>query len=536
MTRTRQFVGLVVLAIVGMVAAVEPARAQVTTADVIGRVTDTSGGALPGATVTITNPATGDTRTQVTVGHRRLHLRSGADRELRRSRSNWPASTRSPPRCGSPPVTASASNAQLAVGTLTETLTVTAQAPIIQSDSATVGALLPETAVQDLPLNGRNVIGLVRGLPGANEGLPNSLSSGNRPDDRRQTSTVSVNGQNDVVNNNLIDGMDNNERFIGTIGVRPSVDAIAEVKVQTNMYTAETGRTAGAVLNILTKSGTNDFHGSAYGFFRNEKFDAYDYFARRDQPKPLLRQQQWGGSLGGRIVRNRTFFFADYERYNQERGQTWVSTVPTPLMRNGDFSELLARGIVIYDPTTSPRTPFPGNVIPANRIDAIARNFFNMYPLPTAPGLGSNFTTNVTREQTSDTFDVRARPSLHRQPQPLRPLLGQRRGDAGARRVRDRRRHRPGRVGGRLRRPVAGRRVGAPRQLPGDHQADAAVRGQGRQAVLQHRVAARDLSARTSPPRSGCRASTSTIGRRACPTSPWPATRRSATRDSCRSC
>ena len=111
-------------------------------------------------------------------------------------------------------------------------------------------------------------------VPGANEGLPNSLSSGNRPDDRRQTSTVSVNGQNDVLNNNLIDGVDNNERFIGTIGVRPSVDAIAEVKVQTNTYTAETGRTAGAVVNILTKSGTNDFNGSAYGFFRNEKFDS----------------------------------------------------------------------------------------------------------------------------------------------------------------------------------------------------------------------------------------------------------------------
>ena len=166
-------------------------------------------------------------------------------------------------------------------------------------------------------------------VPGANEGLPNSLSSGNRPDDRRQTSTVSVNGQNDVLNNNLIDGMDNNERYIGTIGVRPSVDAIAEVKVQTNMYTAETGRTAGAVVNILTKSGTNDFHGSGYGFFRNEKFDAYDFFARRDQPKPRLRQQQWGGSLGGRIIRNQTFFFADYERYHQERGVTFVSTVPT---------------------------------------------------------------------------------------------------------------------------------------------------------------------------------------------------------------
>ena len=406
MTRTRQCIGLVVLAIVGMVAAVEPARAQVTTADVIGRVTDTSGGALPGATVTITNPATGDTRTQVTseTGDYTFGLVPIGSYSIKIELAGFN------PYAATMRLSAGDRqrvNAQLAVGTLSESITVTAQAPIIQSDSATVGALLPETAVQDLPLNGRNVIGLVRGLPGANEGLPNSLSSGNRPDDRRQTSTVSVNGQNDVVNNNLIDGMDNNERFIGTIGVRPSVDAIAEVKVQTNMYTAETGRTAGAVLNILTKSGTNDFHGSAYGFFRNEKFDAYDFFARRDQAKPLLRQQQWGGSLGGRIIRNKTFFFADYERYHQERGQVWVSTVPTPLMRNGDFSELLGRGIVIYDPTTSPRVPFANNVIPSGRIDATARNFFNMYPLPTAPGLGSNFTTNVTREQTSDTFDVR---------------------------------------------------------------------------------------------------------------------------------
>jgi outer membrane receptor protein involved in Fe transport len=405
MTSTKYGVRLGVLVVAGWLAAAA-AHAQVTTADVVGRVTDTSGGALPGATVTMTNPATGDTRTQVTseTGDYTFGLVPIGRYTVKVELAGFGtfAST----------IQVSAGdrtrvNAQLAVGTLTENITVTAQASLIQSDSATVGALLPETAVQDLPLNGRNVIGLVRMVPGANEGLPNSLSSGNRPDDRRQTSTVSVNGQNDVLNNNLIDGMDNNERFIGTLGVRPSVDAIAEVKVQTNMYTAETGRTAGAVVNILTKSGSNEFHGSGYGFFRNEKFDSYEFFARRDQPKPRLRQQQWGGSLGGRVIRNRTFFFADYERYHQERGQTFVSTVPTAAMRSGDFSELLGRGIVIYDPLTSPRTPFPGNIIPASRIDPIAQRFLNLYPTPSAAGLASNFTTTVNREQTSDTFDVR---------------------------------------------------------------------------------------------------------------------------------
>lgn len=407
MTRTRHFVGLAVLAALGWLTVIGTAQAQVTTADVVGRVTDTSGGALPGATVTITNPATGSTRTQVTseTGDYTFSLLPIGRYDIKVELQGFGTFN------GTVQVSAgdrARVDTQLAVGTLTENITVTAQASLVQTDSATVGALLPETAVQDLPLNGRNVIGLVRMVPGANEGLPNSLSSGNRPDDRRQTSTVSVNGQNDVLNNNLIDGMDNNERYIGTLGVRPSVDAIAEVKVQTNMYTAETGRTAGAVVNILTKSGTNDLHGSGYGFFRNEKFDSYDFFARRDQPKPRLRQQQWGGSLGGRIVRNRTFFFADYERYHQERGQTFVSTVPTAAMRNGDFSELLsARGIVIYDPLTSPRVPFPNNVIPANRIDPIAQRFLNLYPTPSAPGLASNFTTTVNREQTSDTFDIR---------------------------------------------------------------------------------------------------------------------------------
>jgi hypothetical protein len=405
MPKTRDVVGLVVFAWLATAAA---AHAQVTTADVVGRVTDTSGGALPGTTVTLTNPATGDTRTQVTsesgdyvftlvpIGRYTIKMELagfgpfGASMQLSagdRQRIN----------------------AQLAVGALTETIEVTAQPPIIQTDSATVGALIPETAVQDLPLNGRNVIGLVRMVPGANEGLPNSLSSGNRPDDRRQTSTVSVNGQNDVLNNNLIDGMEQQRAVHGTIGVRPSVDAIAEVKVQTNTYTAETGRTAGAVLNILTKSGTNDFHGSGYGFFRNEKFDSYDYFARRDQPKPRLRQQQWGGSFGGPIVRNRTFIFADYERYHQERGQTFVSTVPTARMRIGDFSELLSRGIVIYDPLASPRTPFPNNVIPGNRIDPIALRFLTPTRLlkPSArtspPATGCRASTSTPARQASRT-------------------------------------------------------------------------------------------------------------------------------------
>ncbi len=168
---------------------------------------------------------------------------------------------------------------KLQVGLVAETITVTAASPLLQTDTSTLSALVTEKAVQDLPVNGRNFVRLVQLAPGANEGLPNSLASGTRPDDRRQTSAISINGALDNQNNQLIDGMDNNERAIGTIGVKPSIDAIAEVKVQTSNYTAETGRTAGGVVNILTKSGTNNFRGSAFEFCRNDRFDAKNFFA-----------------------------------------------------------------------------------------------------------------------------------------------------------------------------------------------------------------------------------------------------------------
>src|SRR5207302_1998842 len=145
---------------------------------------------------------------------------------------------------------------------------------LAQLTTADIVGLVTEKAVQDLPVNGRNFVRLVQLVPGANEGVPNSLASGTRPDDRRQTSAISINGALDNQNNQLLDGIDNNERFIGTMVVKPSIDAIAEVKVQTNMYTAEVGRTAGGVVNIITKSGSNAFHGSAFEFNRNDRFDA----------------------------------------------------------------------------------------------------------------------------------------------------------------------------------------------------------------------------------------------------------------------
>src|ERR1700761_564156 len=146
-------------------------------------------------------------------------------------------------------------------------------------------------------------------------------------------------GQTDIVNNNLIDGMDNNERLIGTIGVRPSIEAIQEVRVQTNIYTAEVGRTAGAVVDLITKSGTNQVHGSIFEFLRNSAVDARNFFAPQTEE---VRQNQFGASVGGPIVRDKTFFFGDYEGFRQARGVTGTTSVPTLFEEPnpGNFSDI----------------------------------------------------------------------------------------------------------------------------------------------------------------------------------------------------
>jgi hypothetical protein len=398
MIAVRALAGIVVTLSLSLPA---PVSAQVTTADIVGRVTDTSSAVLPGATVTIENVATRDSRTMPTneTGDYLFNLLPIGTYTVKVELQGFTTqSTR---------VVLSAGDrvrfdAKLQVGAVQENVTVTAQSPLLQTDTATVSSLVSTKAVQDLPVSGRNVQQLVQLVPGAFEGLPNSLASGTRPDDRRQTSAISINGSLDNQNNQLIDGIDNNERAIGTVGVKPSIDAVAEVKVQTSMYTAEVGRTSGGVVNIITKSGTNDYHGSAFEFYRNDRFDARNFFAT-NVDKPVLHQNQYGGSLGGPIARNKTFFFADFEGFTVTQGVTAVTTVPTAKMRTGDFSEL---STAIYDPTAG-RAAFANNLIPTARLDPIALKVMALYPMPNAPGLANNYTGVRDRTQDAKTTDVR---------------------------------------------------------------------------------------------------------------------------------
>src|SRR5688500_3228826 len=211
------------------------ALAQVTTADVVGTVTDSTGALLPGVTVTTRNAATGNVETAVTDAEGNFQILRLAPRRYRDTTDLQGFKT------VASDVTLAIDDRfrlglKLEIGSVEEHVTVSAQTPLLQTETAAVAVLVDERAMQDLPLNGRNFVRLAQIAPGAHEGPPNSLSSGNRPDDRRQSSSISINGQDTSLNNFLIDGLDNNERFIGTVIIRPSVDAIQEMRVETDSF------------------------------------------------------------------------------------------------------------------------------------------------------------------------------------------------------------------------------------------------------------------------------------------------------------
>lgn len=401
--------------------------AQTATAEILGTVTDNSGGVLPGAQVTIKNLGIGVTRTMAAnesgdyvftflpVGSYSVSIE--AQRFKTFTAPNVALSVGDHARV----------DARMQLGDVKENIEVTAEAAAtLQTDSATVGGLVTTRAVEDLPVNGRNVIRLVQLVAGANEGALNAPGNGTRPDDHRLTSSVSVNGQSDLLNNYMIDGLDNNERIIGVIGIRPSIDALEEVKVSTSLITADVSRVAGAVINMITKSGTNALHGSLFEFVRNDMFDAKDFFnvPQAGNPlagvKPKYRQNQFGGSLGGPIIKNKMFFFGDYEGLRIVQGQTATATVPTPcelgrtscngVTQLGNFSDLLPSGTVIYDSTQAKPAPFPNNIIPLSRINSVAANYAALLPTSNAcpaTSLACQFVNSPIKTQSADTLDAR---------------------------------------------------------------------------------------------------------------------------------
>ena len=290
----------------------------------------------------------------------------------------------------------------MAVGSVSENIVVTAEVPNVQTDTSSLGQVVGTAQIEELPLNGRDYIqlatlstGVVRTSSGTNGNSGGSSTGG-------QNSFV-ANGTRGTLNNFLLDGIDNNSNDNGGVVLRTNVDAIQEFKIQTNSYSAEFGRSGGAVVNAIIKSGTNRYHGNLFEFFRNSALDARDYFEPAGEKKASYKQNQFGGTFGGPIVKDKLFFFGDYQGTSIRNPLVWQSKVPLLAERTGDFSD--PSEPIIYDPETG--LPFPGNVIPSDRIDPIAQAFMNLYPDENQPGAGNNFVIAPIENDRINQWDVR---------------------------------------------------------------------------------------------------------------------------------
>lgn len=286
-------------------------------------------------------------------------------------------------------------NFALEVGNIVEVVEVTGSTPILETETASLAYTVERRQIEEFPLNGRNYQSLALLTAGV------TAEIGGR--DRGPLGDAAIgggfvaHGQGSLQNNYLIDGVDNNSTVMGlqdrkSQAVIPSLDAVQEFKVQTSNYSAEFGRNAGAVVNITIRSGTNQFHGSAYDFMRNDIFDAREAFGRTDidgdgkADPEILRQNQFGGTLGGPIVRDRTFFFASWESWRVRKAQSDLVVIPTPTELSGDFSQ--TRGLAaLKDPAGG---TFANKTIPAARQDPVAVALTSLYPAPNLSGSTRN--------------------------------------------------------------------------------------------------------------------------------------------------
>ena len=413
--------------------------AQVDRGGIVGTVTDPSGARVAGAEVTITNTATNQS-TKVTTddsGNYSANLLHIGTYSVTSEKQGFQKTVQPAVEVGVNQVVRA--DLALQVGTGAETVQVTGAAPLLQSETSSLGTLETERRISELPLNGRNFIQLAYLGPGANSGMTGSNVSGGVFENERANEALSVNGLRVSNNNFLLNGVDNNEFGLGGVIALPPPDAIQEFRTEENSMSAEFGR-GGAAVNVVLKSGTNQVHGGVYEFIRNDVLDARNYFNRADQQKPPFKRNQFGFFLGSPIQKNKTFIFGDYSGTRLREGLTFLSTVSTAAERAGDFRELLTGQTfspcpnpgpgdltfdtgAIFDPFStntfncSDGTPVSvrnqltsggqANVIPPSLINQVGSNVVNLYPLPNLPGLTNNFASNPKHTNSQDSFDLR---------------------------------------------------------------------------------------------------------------------------------
>jgi len=393
-----------------------------TLGDISGIVTDTSGAVVTNATVTVTSAATASARETKTndSGAFNFPALSPGGYSLKVAASGFKGAVRTGIQLE---VQQSLRlDVELAVGQVSESVEVFFFNAPVTTENVTVGTVIANKQIIDLPLKGRNALSLAALSPNVSFGFPSAGQAGSRQGGIRTDRSISIAGQRSQFNHFTLDGIENTDPNFNTYIAEPSVDALQEFKVQTGIYPAEFGRGT-AQVNMSTKGGSNDFHGTAYEFLRNEKLDAKNYaFSAARPPKDPFKWNQYGFTLSGPVVvpklfngKNRLFFMTNYEWFRQRRALQGLTTVPTAAARNGDFSALPLGTNGIWDPATRPNpgaaggSLFPGNVIPQNRFTDTSKVLMNFLPAPNLAGDRNNYQwargTPVNRDQFTGRFD-----------------------------------------------------------------------------------------------------------------------------------
>lgn len=386
----------VLLLVVVSLLLASPVLAQTHRASLRGTVYDANGAAIPGVTIKLTNIATGETRSTTSDqdGEYGISSLAPGSYQLDIEKASFTKHRG--------PIELLVNQEQrqditLQVAGLELVPVESTFEANLKKDTASLGTVIENRQVTGLPLDGRNFYELSLLVPGAVP--PAQGSSGSV----RGDFAFSVNGAREDANNFLLDGVYNIDPKLNTFGVRPSVDAIREFEMLTSTYDASFGRNPGAQINVILNSGSNDFHGSLFEFHRNAALDARNFFAPASEPKPKYIRNQFGGALGGPIVRDRTFFFADYEGTRSREGITRITNVPTAEERVGNFSNSL------FGVPTNPFTgqPFDGGTIPEFFINPVGLAIAALYPLPNRNVPFQNFVSSPVQRDDNDTFDVR---------------------------------------------------------------------------------------------------------------------------------
>jgi len=395
--------------------------AQVPTADLSGIVTDSTGAAIAGASVTITNKGTAAARTATTNEGGAYSLSS-----LNPGNYDMTVEARGFKRSERKDIELQVGQAArldytLEIGNVSETVEVSGGAPVLETENATVGTVIENRRIVELPLNGRNYLQLASLTPGVTTNGPASSQGQQRMGGARNSFALNVAGQRTSFNHYSLDGIENTDPNFNTYAFLPSVDALQEFKVESGTYGVEYGRGLSQV-NATTRSGTNEYHGVLFEFLRNSDLDAKNFFDSKTKPIPPFKRNQFGATLGGPISvpklfsgKNRLFFFFDYEGLRERKALTNNLSLPPAIDRTGNFSSY---STIIYDPLTrvvDPTTgaisaplPFPGNIIPANRIQKASLTLLNRYfPLPTGAGYTNNFVSNEGRRNDGDQYTGR---------------------------------------------------------------------------------------------------------------------------------